>query len=276
MLILAAILAVGLWAASALHRSDQKPRVLGATLWSGSMSFPSGFTVVAGQTVELNPAVNTTVELGGNLIVQGTLRSYPASGVTHTIRFTGITESGYVGGGNVPLSSDKGLWVTDAGALDLNGASKVAWTRANAGLSAGAASATLEAVPSGWAVGDELLISPTENPNVSNFSTHHELRTITSVSGSSVGFAALSYPHPRVTVKPGVSYGAEVVNLTRSVRIEGQDATRRAHVWMKSSVPQSIRNVAIRFVGPQKGSPADVALGRYGLHFHRMGEASRG
>ncbi len=275
-LVVAAILAVGLWTQSALRRSDQGARVLGTTIWSGSMSFPSGYTVTAGQTVELNPATNTTIEFGGNLIVQGTLRSYPAPGVTHTIRFTGITESGYVGGGNVPLGSDKGLWVTDAGSLDLSGAAKLAWARATASLPAGATGATLDAVPVGWQVGDELLVSPTENPNVTNFSSRHELRTVTSLSGSSVGFAALSYPHPRVTVKPGVSYGAEVVNLTRSVRIEGQDATHRTHVWMKSSVPQSIRNVSIRYVGPQKGSPADVVLGRYGLHFHRMGDGSRG
>src|SRR5919106_6694862 len=81
-LVLAAILAIALWAASALHRADLETRVLGTTLWSGSVSFPSGYTVVAGQTVDLNPLANTTVELGGNLIVQGTLRSFPAPGVT--------------------------------------------------------------------------------------------------------------------------------------------------------------------------------------------------
>jgi hypothetical protein len=103
---------------------------------------------------------------------------------------------------------------------------------------------------------------------------HHEVRTITSVSGSTVGFAALSYAHPRVTVKQGVSYGAEVANLTRNARIEGQDATHRTHVWMKSTSVQTIRYAAIRYVGPQKGG--DEVKGRYGLHFHRMGEGARG
>ncbi|MGH2785766.1 MAG: hypothetical protein ACRDJ1_10930 [Actinomycetota bacterium] len=272
---IAALLAGGLWAASTINPTVA-PRVLGTTIWSGAVSLPSGFTVAAGQTVELNPTANTTVTLGANLIVQGVLRSYPAPGVTHVIKFTEINEAAFVGGGNVPLSTDKGLWVTDAGKLDLSGAAKLPWTRAAASLVAGATTVTLQAAPVGWQVGDEILIAPTEKPTVVNFSARHEVRTITSVSGSTVGFTALSYPHPAVTVKPGVTYGAEIANLTRNLRIEGQDATHRTHVWMKSSVPQSIRNVAIRYAGPQKGSPADTVLGRYGLHFHRMGDGSRG
>lgn len=246
------------------------------TIWSGSMSLPAGYTIGSNATVELAPNVDTTVTLGANLIVAGTLRSKPAPGVTHVIRFTGIDETKFVGGGTEPLASDVGLWVTGNGKLDLAGPEKRAWTRAAASLPAGATSAVLEAIPVGWQAGDEILIAPTEDPTVTGFSTHQEVRTLTSVSGSTVGFGALSYPHPRVTVKPGVAYGAEIVNLTRSVRIEGQDATHRTHVWIKSGVPQSIRNVAIRYAGPQTGWPADAVLGRYGLHFHKMGEGSRG
>ncbi|MEX2557022.1 MAG: hypothetical protein WEB06_15525 [Actinomycetota bacterium] len=271
--VIAALIATGLWARSTIH-SDEPARVMGVTIWSGAMSFPSGYTVAAGQTVELNPNANTTIDLGGNLLVQGTLRSWPAPGFTHVIRFTGITETSFVGGGDVPLASDKGLWVAGAGNLDLSGTPKLAWTRAAGTLAKGATTATLSEAAAGWQVGDEVLISPTENPNVAGFSTHHEIRTLTSVSGSSVGFAALTYPHPQVTVKAGTTYGAEVVNLTRNMRIEGTDITHRTHVWIKSSKPQSVRNVAIRYVGPQKSG--DTIMGRYGLHFHRSGEGSRG
>jgi hypothetical protein len=246
------------------------------TTWSGSMSLPAGHTIGSSETIELAPNVDTTITLGGNLIVQGTLRSKPAAGVTHVIRFNGIDESKYVGGGNEPLGSDVGLWVTGSGKLDLAGSEKLAWTRAAESIASGATTAVLQAAPVGWQAGDEILVAPTENPNVDAFSTHHEVRTLTSVSGTTVGFGSLSFAHPRVTVKPGVSYGAEIVNLTRSVRIEGQDATHRTHVWIKSGVPQSIRNVSIRYAGPQKGSPAESVLGRYGLHFHRGGEGSRG
>lgn len=272
-LLFVALIAAALWAQSTI-RSDEPARVMGVTIWTGTQSFPSGYTVAVGQTVELDPNANTTVDLGGNFIVEGTLRSWPAPGVTHLIRFTGITESSFVGGGDVPLASDKGLWVVGAGNLDLSGTPKLAWTRATGTLAKGATAATLAEPLTGWQVGDEVLISPTENPNVPGFSTHHEVRTLTSVSGSSVGFAALTYPHPQVTVKTGLAYGAEVVNLTRNMRIEGQDATRRTHVWIKSSKPQMIRNAAIANVGPQKNGLA--IMGRYGLHFHRSGEGSRG
>lgn len=270
--VIAALIAAGLWAQSSM-RSDEPARVMGVTIWTGTQSLPAGYTVAAGQTVELNPNANTTVDLGGNFIVKGTLRSWPAAGVTHLFRFTGITEASFVGGGDVPLVPDKGLWVTGAGNLDLVGSPKLAWTRATASLAAGATSVTLETAPTGWQVGDEVVIAPTENPNVMNFSTRHELRTLTSVNGSTVGFGALSYPHPRVTVKPGVSYGAEVANLTRNVRIEGT-TSGRSHVWIKSTTKQTIRHAALRYLGPRKGA-AKVA-GRYGLHFHRNDDASRG
>jgi hypothetical protein len=252
------------------------PLASGPVTWSGALSFPAGYTIGDGVTVQLDPDADTTVTLGGNLVVEGVLSSKPASGVTHTIRFTGIQEESFVGGGNEPLASDVGLWVTGSGRLDLAGDEKLAWTRASAGLSPGATSAALEAPASAWHPGDEVLIAPTEDPTAPGFSANHEVRTLTWVSGSTIGFAPLSHPHPRVTVKPGAAYGAEIVNLTRSVRIEGQDATHRSHVWIKSGVPQSIRNVSIRFMGPQKGAPKDVVLGRYGLHFHRMGEDARG
>jgi len=267
-----ALIAAALWAQSTI-RSDEPARVMGVTIWTGTQSFPTGYTVAAGQTVELNPNANTNIDLGGNLTVKGTLRSWPAAGVIHTIRFTGINEASFVGGGHAPLASDKGLWVTEAGNLDLVGSPKLGWSRATASLSAGATSATLETAPTGWKVGDEVVIAPTENPNIANFSTRRELRTITSVTGSKVGFGALSYPHPRVTVKPNLSYGAEIANLTRNVRIEGT-ASGRSHVWIKSTAKQTIRHAALRYLGPRKGG-LKVA-GRYGLHFHRNDNASRG
>src|SRR5688572_5492911 len=74
-----ALIAAALWAQSTI-RSDEPARVMGVTVLTGTQSFPSGYTVAAGQTVELNPSANTTVELGGNLVVQGTLRSWPVPG----------------------------------------------------------------------------------------------------------------------------------------------------------------------------------------------------
>lgn len=79
----------------------------------------------------------------------------------------------------------------------------------------------------------------------------------------------------------GTAFRAEILNLTRNVRIEGT-ASGKTHIFIRSSAAQSIRYVAIRYVAPdfKSGSVADVgpidATGRYGIHFHHCGDGSRG
>lgn len=64
------------------------------------------------------------------------------------------------------------------------------------------------------------------------------------------------------------------MNLTCNVRIEGTEG-HRAHVFIHSSQPQSIRYAQLRYMGPRQadGGYTSLVLGRYGLHFH-MGSAS--
>ena len=93
---------------------------------------------------------------------------------------------------------------------------------------------------------------------------------VASVSASTVSLSsAVSRPHPMVNGQ----WTAEVMNLTRNVRLEGT-ATGRSHVFIRSTKPQSILNTAIRYMGPRKGG--DLVLGRYGLHFHFSLDGSRG
>ena len=83
------------------------------------------------------------------------------------------------------------------------------------------------------------------------------------------------FAHPAVKVDRSTR-AAEVLNLTRNVRIEGAPGGR-AHIFVLSSRPQSLQNVAIRHMGPRQ--PADgfteAVLG-HGLHFHMSGDGSRG
>jgi hypothetical protein len=98
---------------------------------SGSLVLDS-LTVGAGTTYCFDPTADTTVEIrnGGNAIVSGVLQMRPANAtVDHVLKFTGINESGYVGGGDLPVATDPGLWVTGAGILDIAGTPKVAWNR---------------------------------------------------------------------------------------------------------------------------------------------------
>jgi len=205
-------------------------------------------TVPAGETTCLDPAADTTLTLTGNLTVYGRLEAKPASAdVEHLIRFVGIDETQYVGGGDEPVASDVGLWVTGDGVLDLAGTPRAAWNRTGTDLS--------------WRAGDELLVTP-------NTPGDYTFRS----------FAA-GDPVPCVVHSMAERYCAEVLNLTRNVRVEGTE-TGRAHVHIKSTALQSIRHVAIRWMGPRKDLSGDAYTepipGRQSLHLHRNGDASRG
>jgi hypothetical protein len=208
-------------------------------------------TVAAGETYCLSPTVSTTLEIrnGGNLIVNGTLQAKPANvSVQHRIVFTGVNEAAFAGGGDVPLATDPGLWVQGAGVLDIAGTQRVPWNRTGNDPT--------------WTATDELVTSPITAGDYNNFAPF--------IKGSTV---------PTTVAPDGTVYTAEVLNLTRNVTIEGTP-TGRAHVHIKSTAPQSIKNAVIRYMGPRKLLPGDTydtpVPGRSSLHFHRTGDGSRG
>jgi hypothetical protein len=202
-------------------------------------------TVRRGRTLRFDPKADTTLVMTGNLIVRGTLEMKPRAGVTHTIRFEGIDEGGFVGGGMDPLASDVGLWVLGNGRLDIRGRSRTGWNRTGQDPS--------------WRSGDEILTTPFTRGDVATFAPY---------SGSLVS----------VSAPDGRALTQEAFNLTRSARIEGTPQGR-THIFIRSSAPQSIQYAAIRYVGPRQGALPDdnhLVLGRYGLHFHMCGAGSAG
>ena len=238
----------------------------------------AGVTIDAAGALVFAPDLSVRLDSSRNVVVEGRLVMHPSSGaVAHVLRFVGIDERVFQGGGNVVLDSDVGLWVTDSGMLDATGTTKTAWTRVAAPVAAGATSITLQEPPVGWQVGDAISIAPTEPPSVGNASWQgFDERTITAVSGSTVTFGpGTSRAHPVVNG----TWGAEVMNLTRNVRIEGTPSGR-SHVMITAMVPQTIANVAIRYTGPRQDPDGDgnsgFVLGRYGLHFHMGHEGTRG
>jgi hypothetical protein len=199
-------------------------------------------TVGVGRTLRFDPAVNTTLVLSGNLIVRGTLEMRPRRGVTHTIRFVGIDESKFVGGGMEVLDSDVGLWVMGKGRLDILGEPRAGWNRTGTDET--------------WRRNDEVLTTPFLAGDVSTFAPF---------SGT---LAETSAPDGTVVTQ-------EAFNLTRSVRIEGTPGGR-THIFINSSARQSIRYAAIRHVGPRRADGDHFVPGRYGLHFHMCGRGSVG
>ncbi|QSQ19439.1 DUF4082 domain-containing protein [Pyxidicoccus parkwayensis] len=243
----------------------------------------AGVTVETGAALTFAPGVSATLQSTGSVIVRGTLSMKPSSlSVVHRIAFVNVNEAAFVGGGMEVVPTDVGLWVRD-GQLDLQGTPKTAWTRLAGGVGAAATSITLEAPPVGWSAGDEISIVPTEAPSVGDMSwSGFDLGTVTNVSNATVVLnRATSRAHPMVNNQ----WRAEVLNLTRNVRIEGTgdgsanpSTNHRAHIWIRSDKPQTVNYVAIRYMGPRRVSDGttESILGRYALHFHHSMEGTRG
>lgn len=234
----------------------------------------AGVIVEPGGELIFDPARSVTLSSTGNVIVRGMLRMRPAGTAVHRITFLNVNEAAFVGGGMDPVASDVGLWVVDTGSLDVAGAVKTPWARLSGGATKGATQLRLDRVPVGWSPGDRLVVTPTSAPTSpmtwSVSSTEFSETTVTAVSGSVVTVSTpLAFDHPQVNG----TWNAEVLNLTRSVQIEGT-ATGRTHLFVRSSAPQAFTYAALRHVGPRKGG--EKVLGRWPLHFHHCDGATRG
>lgn len=244
----------------------------------------AGVQVAEGGELIFDPAASRTLTSTGNVVVAGALRARPAdASVRHRLVFPGIDESRYVGGhAMAPLDTDVGLWVTGAGVLDLVGTPKKAWTNLASGADAGAATITV-ADASGWLPGDEVVVTPTESTEVEGFAEHHDRRVVQSIDGAQVTLdRPLTYAHPAVTVREGVTHTAEVLNLTRNVAVEGTPDGRAHVILLDVKAPQTISHVGLRHLGPQESydDEGDTGTrgieGRYALHFHMSYDATRG
>jgi hypothetical protein len=170
-----------------------------------SGSDPDGVTIPAGMTCE----VDGTYEPAANVIVRGTLVMRAGD----IMRFTGINESNYVGGGMDPIASDVGLWVMGDGVLDVQGTPKAGWNRTGDDPT--------------WTDSDELVSAPIVG--TTNFAPF--------VRGSAV-------PQASPLVPP-----TEIMNLTRDVVIAGTP-TGRSHIFIRSTQPQTIKYATLRYLGP--------------------------
>ena len=236
----------------------------------------AGVSVSSGATLEFDSSRSATLQTSGNVVVEGKLAMRPSNvSIIHLLQFINIDETRFVGGGMDPIATDVGLWVMGSGLLDLIGASKTAFVRASGNIAAGATSIPLNAAPSGWQVGDNITIAPTQSTTAgAAYLTGFEDRTISSISGSSLTInAGAVRVHPQINNQ----WTAEIINLTRNVRIEGT-ASGRTHIFIRSAVPQNIQNIQIRYAGPRQknGSVTEFVLGRYGMHFHHCMDGSIG
>ena len=236
----------------------------------------SGINIENTATLKFDPAKSAKVQSTKNVVVRGLLEMTPSSlSVTHYFQFIGIDESLVVGRSHTVLDTDIGLWVVDSGKVNLVGTEKKSWTNLAGSANAGASSITLKETPLNWAVGDEIVVCPTQSiAELGRQKTEplFERFEIKSISGNTVTLnGTLSYNHLKVEpAGSGKQWTAEVLNLKRNVRVEGTQ-TGKSHFFVKSTSPQVIKNVALRYMGPKTEN-----IGRYALHFHHCMNGSIG
>lgn len=266
----------------------------GVTMISGTVQYDGAMIVGPGEVLAFDPDVDSTLELAGNLIVRpgGGLRMLPSSAaVTHRLRWPVVDESRYVGGGMEPLDTDVGLWAVGRCSLDVRGTPKTEWRRAVGSVGIGATAIQLDGDVVGWLPGDDLAVAPTAPVTTANWYDLYDYPKVASVEGRLVHLdRPIGRGHPAVATRTGRLLGAEVLNLTRNVIIEGTP-TGRAHVAVVPEVlpdgshshddgPVSMSHFVVRHMGPRQptGEQNFTAgvLGRYPLHFHHRGDGSRG
>ena len=99
----------------------------------------AGVTIQSGGQLTFDPNATRVLSSSANVeVAGGILQMRPASSaVKHELSFININEANFVGGGEVVLASDVGLWITGAGKLDAVGSDKTAWTHLSAGADRG-------------------------------------------------------------------------------------------------------------------------------------------
>jgi hypothetical protein len=89
----------------------------------------TGIMIGDGCELCIDAPKNITLESTGNIVVMGRLCAEEKPGFVYTVRFTGIDENKFIGGGMDILDSDIGLWVMGMGELDFEGIEQPLWDK---------------------------------------------------------------------------------------------------------------------------------------------------
>ncbi|QDT01147.1 G8 domain-containing protein [Adhaeretor mobilis] len=167
------------------------------------------------------------------------------------------------------------------GSVEIHGAETTSHLLTSGALAAGATTLQLESVPTGWNLGDQIVIAGT-----SSEADESEQRTITAIVGSTIAFAPLDFDH----ALPTPSGQVHVANLTRNIVIssDADEIARRGHVMFMHNRDVNVSyatfdklgrtNKLISVNDSEVDENWDLVAGtgtnnraRYAIHFHRNG-----
>ena len=179
------------------------------------------------------------------------------------------------------------------GRVEMHGEDKITHLKVATDPAVGDTSIQLEGIPTGWQVGDTIIIAGThydgykwDGQQVSFNPPEDEERVITAINGNTVEFGqALVYDHDA----PRADLHTSVANYTRNVSIESENPdtgaiSERGHVMFMHNDDVDVRYVEFYELGRTDKSTqaqnadefANIASdsnvkGRYALHLHRAG-----
>jgi hypothetical protein len=278
-----------------------------AATWRGGAVPAAGAKVVIPAKVTVTYAT-TTAPAVGTIRVDGTLAFDPARRSRLTVETVVVTHTGtlqvgtpaapatagvdivFAGRGAVSDPYKFGRGLVSMGRAVITGRTTTAFLPVASQLARGARTLKLPSAPTGWAVGNAVVVSGTHWRGQGK--RQDETRKIAAVSGTTVTLdRALSFDHR----SPVADAGAYVANTTRTVtfRSASRKVAERGHVMFMHSDAVAVHGAAfldlgrtdktrfadtlgvkitaVRWTTPGKGTNP---LGRYALHFHRAGAAA--
>ena len=178
-----------------------------------------------------------------------------------------------------------GTGILSFGAMRLHGAPKTAFVRVKQELRAGDTQIVMESLPSGWRVGDRLVLPDSKQHRVTEIASKTkptpialtiEEPAIAAIAGNVIALSApLAHDHPGARDHEGkVLALPHVGNLTRSITIRSENpAGTRGHVLMTERAAIDIRYTSFSNLGRTLASSVAIAgnqIGRYPVHFHHL------
>jgi Ca2+-binding RTX toxin-like protein len=250
------------------------PQRIGTIRIDGTLAFAT--------TTDTELKVDTIVDSETGRFEMGTASNPVQAGVVAHLLFT---DNGAIDRTWDPFAFSRGL-ITH-GSVSMYGADVTSYENIVGWALAGSARLQLVSSPSGWKVGDEIVLAGTDGGAQQN-----EVRHILQIFGTTVTLdQALTYNHLPATVSGTI----QLANLTRNVVIDSEATTidRYGHVMFMHNADVSINNVGFYRLGrTDKSQPINDPVvdanwqlvpgtgtnprGRYAVHFHRTGTVNNG
>jgi len=187
---------------------------------SSTLDWPTNQTTQLRLSGETWTSSGWSVYLGGGNFFMGTSASRIQDGFTASLFIT----PGVANGRRITL--------LDGSSFRAAGSTmSYTWTTLAANVATSSTTCTT-VVPTGWRVGDEIVIAPTRRAVNAATTVQYDRRVLTSVSGTTLGFSALTFYHDGVGELAG-----EIINITRNCRIVGTTPAT-----FRTGIAQSIVN----------------------------------